>query len=123
MLKTICADALYRRISSANPPVLLEALPERYYAQKHLPGARLFPHDQVEERAPREAPDKRAEIVVYCASRTCRNSHIAAHHLLRLGYADVSVYEGGKQDWEQSGLPFETIAAASAVAWRDCRAP
>jgi rhodanese-related sulfurtransferase len=116
MLNAIDRDDLNRRIQSANPPVLLEALPERYYAQKHLPGARLFPHDQVERLAPQVVPNKDAEIVVYCASRTCQNSHMAAYHLVRLGYTNVTVYEGGKQDWEASGLPFESGIAADAVA-------
>jgi rhodanese-related sulfurtransferase len=114
MLNTIERDDLNRRIQSANPPLLLEALPERYYAQKHLPGARLFPHDQVERLAPAVAPDKGAEIVVYCASRACQNSHMAAHHLMRLGYANVTVYAGGKQDWEAGSLPFESSVAAEA---------
>jgi len=114
MLKTIAADELRRRINSAAPPVLLEALPERYYVQKHLPGARLFPHDQVEKLAASVVPDKAAQIVVYCASRTCQNSRVAAQHLLRLGYVDVAVYEGGKQEWEQSGLPFESAIPVTA---------
>ena len=114
MLKTIDRDELSRRIQSANPPILLEALPERYYVQKHLPGARLFPHDQVEQNAPSVVPDKNAEIVVYCASRTCQNSHIAAHHLMRLGYANVTVYQGGKQDWEEGSMPFEIDADVAA---------
>ncbi len=91
-------------------------MPERYYTQKHLPGARLFLHDQVERLAPSVAPDKTAEIVVYCASRTCQNSHIAAHHLMRLGYTSVTVYAGGKLDWEEGGLPLESGVAADAVA-------
>lgn len=116
MLKTIARNELNRRIQSGNPPLLLEALPERYYADRHLPGARLFPHDQVEELAPAVAPDKSAEIVVYCASRTCQNSHIAAQRLMRLGYTDVTVYQGGKLDWEEGGCAFESgIPAESTV--------
>jgi rhodanese-related sulfurtransferase len=110
-MKTISVDDLYRSLSTDNAPILLEALPERYYTQKHLPGARLFPHDQVERLAPTVVPDKSAKIVVYCASRTCQNSHMAAYHLTRLGYTDVSVYEGGKLEWEESGLPFEEGAS------------
>jgi rhodanese-related sulfurtransferase len=116
MLKTIERDDLNRRIQSANPPLLLEALPERYYAHEHLPGARLFPHHQVEQLAPAIAPDKGAQIVVYCASRTCQNSKIAAHRLMRIGYTDVTVYEGGKLDWEEGGFAFESgIPAESTV--------
>jgi rhodanese-related sulfurtransferase len=114
MSKTISREALAARIRSTNPPVLLEALPERYFAHKHLPGAQLFPHDQVRELAAHVVPDKSAPIVVYCANRTCQNSHIAAQQLTQLGYADVSVYAGGKQDWEEAGLPFELGAEAAA---------
>jgi len=111
----ITLEELKSRLGSTVPPVLLEALPERYYAQKHLPGARLFPHDHVEELAPRLAPDKNAAIVVYCASRTCQNSHLAAQRLRHLGYSDVAVYAGGKQEWEESGLPLESGLPTQAV--------
>lgn len=116
MTNTITREELARRIGSGRPPVLLEALPERYYAQKHLPGALLFPHDQVAQNAPAIVPDQGAHIVVYCASRTCQNSHIAAQHLIQLGYTNVAVYAGGKQDWEEGGLPFEIGAETVPAA-------
>ena len=106
-MNTISTDALYASIQAGRAPLLLEALPERYYAQKHLPGARLFPHDEVEQRALQVIPEQGTAVVVYCASRSCNNSRIAAQRLIQLGYTDVTVYEGGKQEWEQSGLPFE----------------
>jgi rhodanese-related sulfurtransferase len=106
-MKTISAQALYAAIESGRAPLLLEALPERYFMQKHLPGAILFPHDEVAQRAPTTIRDRGTSTVVYCASRTCQNSRSAAQQLVRLGYTDVSVYEGGKQDWEEHGFPFE----------------
>jgi rhodanese-related sulfurtransferase len=115
MTRTITREELARRIESGKPPVLLEALPERYYLQKHLPGALLLPHDQVAQLAPTLVPDRGTQIVVYCASRTCQNSHVAAQQLTRLGYTDVTVYAGGKQDWEEGGLPFETADATAAA--------
>ncbi len=90
----------------ANPNlVLLEALPEKYFSDWHLPGARNFPHDQVRTLAPSVIPDKSAEVIVYCASSTCQNSHIAANVLQQIGYSNVAVYAGGKQDWSDAGLP------------------
>jgi len=87
---------------AANPGlVLLEALPEQYYDDWHLPGARHFPHDQARTLAPTLVPDRSAEIVVYCASKTCQNSHIAAEVLRQIGYANVAVYAGGKEDWKE----------------------
>lgn len=47
-------------------------------------------------------------VVVYCASATCMNSKAAAKLLTDLGYADVRVYEGGKADWADAGLAFES---------------
>ena len=115
MVKTITLAQLRGRLESANPPALLEALPERYFADKHLPGAVHFPHDQVDRLAAKVVQDKSAEIVVYCASATCRNSHIAAQRLVQLGYVNVSVYAGGKQEWEEAGLPFERTQTAIAA--------
>jgi len=108
MFTTITREALKRRLDAAEPVILVEALPEKYYTAGHLPGARLFPHDQAELLAPRLLTDKTATIIVYCASATCRNSHIAAETLERLGYRNVLVYPGGKQDWKVAGLPLES---------------
>lgn len=99
----------------ANPTlVLLEALPEKYYRDWHLPGARHLPHDEVRALAPRVVPDKATPIVVYCASDSCRNSHIAASELSRLGYTDVAVFTGGKKAWSEAALPVERGAAIAA---------
>jgi rhodanese-related sulfurtransferase len=92
---------------AATSLVLLEALPPGYFQKGHLPGARNLPHDQVRALAPALLPSKDAEIVVYCASDTCQNSHLAAGVLASMGYQNVSVYPGGKKEWEEAGLPLE----------------
>jgi rhodanese-related sulfurtransferase len=101
MTKTVTRHELQARLDANPGLVLLEALPEKYYNDWHLPGARHFPHDQARQLAPAVVTDKSAEIVVYCASSTCRNSHIAADVLRQIGYADVAVYSGGKEDWKE----------------------
>ena len=107
MYQQIDRDTLARKLAGANPPVLAEALPEKYFRDWHLPGARHLPHDEVARLAATVLPDKSAEIVVYCASRSCQNSHIAAAKLSQMGYANVAVYAGGKQDWIEAALPVE----------------
>jgi len=114
MTKQIDRDTLSRRLAGANPPVLVEALPEKYYRDGHLPGARHLPHDEVDRLAATILPDKSAEVVVYCASRSCQNSHIAAAKLTQLGYENVTVYAGGKQDWSEAGLALERGEALAA---------
>jgi len=109
MAKKTTRQELQFLISKGEAPVLLEALPEKYYVEGHLPGAKHLPHTEVRMRASEVAPDKNAAIIVYCASSTCRNSHEAASVFEMLGYTDVSVYPGGKQDWKEAGLALETV--------------
>ena len=101
---------------AANPRLtLVEALPEKYFRDWHLPGAIHVPHTEVRERAPELLADKSAEIVVYCASATCQNSHMAARTLVQMGYSNVAVFPGGKQDWSDAGLSQEREVCCSAT--------
>ncbi len=50
-------------------------------------------------------PDRRAEVVVYCWSETCRASAVATSALRELGYGNVRRYVAGKKDWMEAGLP------------------
>ena len=110
-MKQIDRSTLRTKLGRAT---LVEALPEKYYREGHLPGAKHLPHDQVRLLAPAVLPDNDAEIVVYCASSTCQNSHIAAQVLEQLGYTHVAVYAGGKQDWQEAGLALEREAVQPA---------
>jgi rhodanese-related sulfurtransferase len=113
-MKLIDRDTLKRKLQSPAPLTLVEALPEKYWRDWHLPGAKHLPHDQAKQLATAVLPDRDAEIVVYCASATCQNSHIAARVLEQLGYGNVAVYAGGKQDWQDAGLPVERAEAVHA---------
>ena len=104
MTNEISRDELSRLVQSDSPPVLLEALGAAYFADAHLPGAVNMPPDQVDVLAPALIPGQDAPVVVYC-SGTCQNSEIAAQRLEELGYTDVRVYLGGKEDWVEHGLP------------------
>jgi rhodanese-related sulfurtransferase len=110
MPASIEREELRARLAGPDRPTLVEALPERYWRAEHLPGALNLPHDRVDALADGLLPDKAAPIVVYCASRTCPNSRIAARRLEALGYSRVEVYEAGKQDWMEAGLPVEKMA-------------
>ena len=104
-MQTIQRNDLVALIDLGDRLVLIEALPETYYRKGHLPGAIHLPHDQVRRGAAGLPEDKSAPIVVYCASATCKNSHVAAKALSDLGYTDVRVYLEGKKDWQDAGLP------------------
>mgnify|MGYP003670467938 CR=1 FL=1 len=116
MIQTIDRDTLARKLTTHPQPMLIEALPATYYLDWHLPGARNLPHDGISaESAAHQIPDRHAEIIVYCANTACRNSHLAAARLLQLGYTKVSVYAGGKQEWQAANLPVEVGMAARAA--------
>lgn len=112
----ITREQLQARLASDNPPILLEALPASYFLDGHLPGAVHMPHTRVGALAAALVPNKRQAVVVYCASATCNNSHIAAQKLETLGYLDVSVYAGGKEDWTGAGYALEKGGMAQAAA-------
>jgi rhodanese-related sulfurtransferase len=105
MKTRITRDELKRRLDESLPTLIFEALPEKYYLEAHIPGARQLDHNDVGPQVRAVAPDAHATIVVYCASMTCRNSDIAAARLVALGYQDVRVFVEGKQDWLEAGLP------------------
>jgi rhodanese-related sulfurtransferase len=44
--------------------------------------------------------------VVYC-SGSSSSADTVARRLEELGYSHVAVYEGGKEDWVEHGLPVE----------------
>lgn len=107
MAQIITRSEIQQHLDSARPITLVEALPERYYDDGHLPGAVNINHDEVATKAARLLPDKDALIVVYCSNSACNNSTVASGKLTQLGYRNVRKYSEGKQDWADAGLPLE----------------
>ena len=107
-MRHITREELRDKLDNGEVLILVEALPEKYWSEAHLPGALQMDYTEVRDRAPSLLPDKDARIVVYCASTECRSSTEAARTLEALGYTDVFEYVEGKQHWIEAGLPLET---------------
>ena len=111
--RQIHRDEIHAHIRAGTPMQLVEALPEKYYRDGHLPGAIHLPHDEVRTRAGEVLPATDELIVVYCANTACQNSRVAAQTLAAMGYTNVAEYVEGKQDWIEAGLPLETAPVAA----------
>jgi len=106
---TITRDELKAGLESGTITAV-DALPESYYSQQHLPGALNLVADDVEALAAAVLPDKSAAIVTYCSNEVCQNSSQVAAILERLGYTNVRKYAAGIQDWSEAGLSTEGVA-------------
>jgi rhodanese-related sulfurtransferase len=94
---------------SATPPgpkgaLIVDVRTPQEYAAGHIPGAALFPYDEIEGKAAAFASlvgadkgGKDRPIVVYC--RSGRRSAIAAGTLAALGYRNVTDF-GGIDKWK-----------------------
>ena len=107
MARTISRDEVKTGLD-AGTLTLVDALPESYYDQQHLPGAINLVADDVDTRAARLLPDKNAPIVTYCSNPSCANSGLVAAKLENLGYTNVRRYGDGIQDWTEAGHPTES---------------
>lgn len=80
--------------------IILDVRTQTEFDEKHIPGAILIPHDEIEERADKELTDKDQLILVYC--RSGNRSKKASEVLEKLGYTYIREF-GGINDW-----PYET---------------
>ena len=107
MPEILNAHEVKARLRGSPRPILVEALPEKYYRDRHLPGALHLPHDAPEAEIRRVLPDPREPVIVYCASGPCENSGELTRRLAKLGYSRVADFHEGKEGWENAGYPFE----------------
>jgi rhodanese-related sulfurtransferase len=111
MLPTpITRQDLQARLARPDRPLLVEALGGAFFADAHLPGAINIPPGDVDRLAPQRIPDLEAPIVVYC-SGSCSSADAVARRFEAVGYTNVAVYVGGKEDWVEHGLPVERSGA------------
>lgn len=80
--------------------IILDVRTQEEYEEKHIPGAILIPHTEIEAQAAEKLPDKDQLILVYC--RSGNRSKTASEALEKLGYTRIREF-GGINTW-----PYET---------------
>ena len=87
--------------------VLVDARIEELYVDGHLPKALSLPLAEIENRFElfkTKFPPNRS-IIIYCSGYGCSDSFDLGLLLIKDGYHDVMVYEGGFPEWRDAGLP------------------
>ena len=105
-MELISRAELRRRMASGHPLVVIEALGRDFYADAHLPGAiNVQPSDS--DALIAALPDDVCTTVVVYGTSAGSQAHAVAHAVEALGFRNVWVYAGGKEDWVEAGLPVE----------------
>ena len=80
--------------------IILDVRTQEEFDEKHIPGAVLIPHTEIEAQAAEKLPNKDQLILVYC--RSGNRSKTASEALEKLGYTRIREF-GGINTW-----PYET---------------
>ena len=89
--------------------LLIDARNPADYAESHLAGAVSFPIGEVAARLAdflEEVPKERV-LIAYCNGFGCPDSFDLGVILLKEGYQEVRVFEGGYPQWRDEGRPLE----------------
>ena len=85
--------------------IVLDARPELFHRLGHIPNALSLPREDfasgyahVREKL---ESDKSQRLVVYCSDTSCEDSKLLRDALLKLGYTNIVIYEGGWADWKK----------------------
>jgi sulfur-carrier protein adenylyltransferase/sulfurtransferase len=90
-----------RRAQELQRAVWVDVREADEWQEGHIPGAVHVPRGHLESRIEAAAPDRAADVVLYCASGN--RSVFAAKTLEQLGYEHVHSLHGGITDWKRNG--------------------
>ena len=104
-----CIDSteLLARINSKSNFVLVDTIGSYNGNRYRIKGATTIPYTEVIDRRRELIPY--GEIIIYCKHRDCVASKKGAIGLKMLNIRNVKVYEGGIDEWTESGLPLEEV--------------
>ena len=89
--------------------VLVDARNEALFQERHIPGAYLFDHYQMEQYVDIVLPmcQVAEQVIVYCNGGHCEDSEFAATDLMQLGVPQekLFIYAAGMRGWNEGGHP------------------
>jgi len=104
-IECIDKDELLDRINGKSDFILVDTVGSYDGNRFKISGATTIPYPEVIDR--RQELLSCDEIIIYCKHSECRASKKVALGLTLLNISNVKVYEGGIDEWVESGLPVE----------------
>ena len=103
------ALAQVKELHDSGQAVLVDARSTASFAKEHIKGAVSLP---LEEAARQKSPQlskvaKDALVIAYCNGFSCHDSMELGKLLIKAGYSQVYVFEGGLPEWRDAGYPTE----------------
>ena len=113
----VSPDGLWQWVNQGRELTLIDTLPPEHHAQVHIPQAKNACIFQVTflDQMKALVPGQDRLIVVYGSSEKSRDAVTAAEKLLRAGYTNVAVLEGGLSAWRAAGYPLGGEQAGRSV--------
>ena len=120
-LAALSASADVKLLSPAELELMLKAK-DFFLVNVHIPYAgeipqtdAFIPYNETVTRQAEYPKEKDAKIVVYCLTNTMAKA--AVQDLVKLGFTNVSLLEGGMKGWKQAGLTLLTRSNPPGVPY------
>lgn len=104
-VRELTIDDVLARRQDGQPFRLLDVREDDEWRVGRIPGAEHFGRGVLERDIIAAAPDKDAELILYCGGGF--RSALAADNLQRMGYRNVASLAGGWKAWLARALPTE----------------
>lgn len=94
-----------KEIVEENKTLIIDVRLADEFKKGHILHAKSVPLSELDELIGNfyETIAMEQEIIAYCSSRECTDSHSFAEKISEMGYENVKVFAGGFIDWEQGG--------------------
>jgi rhodanese-related sulfurtransferase len=105
-IRECTTDEVKTRIDGGNSFHFIDIREDREFIEGRAAGSTHLGRGILERDIEHLAPDKSAEIVLYCGGGY--RSALAAESLQKMGYQNVFSMAGGIRAWHEAGYPMET---------------
>ena len=104
-VREISVGAVKRKVEEGERFHFIDVREDHEWEKDHAAGAQHLGRGILERDIEAHAPDKEAEIVLYCGGGY--RSALAADNLQKMGYRNVYSMAGGIRAWREAAYPME----------------